>query len=110
MSQTLLTTKVRAPKSRPNLVERPRLREALDRGEGRKLTLVSAPAGFGKTTLLVEWLMERWGNERSVVWVSLDESDNDPARTWTPPAASTTPSASVARASATREYRRRRRA
>jgi LuxR family maltose regulon positive regulatory protein len=66
---------------RPYLVERPRLREALDRGEGRKLTLVSAPAGFGKTTLLVEWLMEqRSGNGRSVVWVSLDESDNDPAR------------------------------
>jgi LuxR family maltose regulon positive regulatory protein len=80
VSQTLLTTKVRAPKSRPNLVERPRLREALDRGEGRKLTLVSAPAGFGKTTLLVEWFMERSGDERSVVWVSLDESDNDLAR------------------------------
>ena len=54
MSQTLLTTKVRAPKSRPNLVERPRLREALAREEGRRLTLVSAPAGFGKTTLLGE--------------------------------------------------------
>ncbi|MDQ3589466.1 MAG: helix-turn-helix transcriptional regulator, partial [Actinomycetota bacterium] len=61
-------------------MERPRLHEALDRGEGRKLTLVCAPAGFGKTTLLVEWLMQRSGNGRSVVWVSLDESDNDPAR------------------------------
>jgi LuxR family maltose regulon positive regulatory protein len=61
-------------------VERPRLHEALDRGEWRKLTLVSAPAGFGKTTLLVKWLMERSGDERSVAWVSLDESDNDPAR------------------------------
>ena len=80
MPQTLVTTKLRAPRTRPNLVERPRLHEALDRGEGRKLTLVSAPAGFGKTTLLVEWLMERSGSERSVVWVSLDESDNDPAR------------------------------
>jgi LuxR family maltose regulon positive regulatory protein len=78
--QTLVTTKLRAPRTRPNLVERPRLHEALDRGEGRKLTLVSAPAGFGKTTLLVEWLVERSGDERSVVWVSLDESDNDPAR------------------------------
>jgi LuxR family maltose regulon positive regulatory protein len=54
--QTLITTKLRAPRTRPNLVERPRLREALHRGEGRKLTLVSTPAGFGKTTLLVEWL------------------------------------------------------
>src|SRR5215213_4198619 len=78
--RTLVTTKLRAPRTRPNLVARPRLHEELDRGEERKLTLVSAPAGFGKTTLLVEWLMERSGNERSVVWVSLDESDNDPAR------------------------------
>jgi LuxR family transcriptional regulator, maltose regulon positive regulatory protein len=78
--QTLVTTKLHAPRMRPNLVERPRLHQALNRGEERKLTLVSAPAGFGKTTLLVEWLMERSGNGRSVVWVSLDESDNDPAR------------------------------
>src|SRR5918997_6650375 len=78
--QTLVTTKLRAPRTRPNLVARPRLHEALDQGEERKLTLVSAPAGFRKTTLLVEWLMERSGNERSVIWVSLDESDNDPAR------------------------------
>jgi LuxR family maltose regulon positive regulatory protein len=78
--QTLVTTKLRAPRTRPNLVERPRLHEALVRAEDRKLTLVSAPAGFGKTTLLVEWLMERSREERSVVWVSLDESDNDPAR------------------------------
>jgi ATP/maltotriose-dependent transcriptional regulator MalT len=78
--QTLVTTKLRAPRTRPNLVARPRLHEALDRGEERKLTLVSAPAGFGKTTLLVEWLMERSGDKRSVVWVSLDEADNDPAR------------------------------
>jgi LuxR family maltose regulon positive regulatory protein len=42
--------------------------------------LVSAPAGFGKTTLLLEWLLERSGDQSSVVWVSLDESDNDPAR------------------------------
>jgi LuxR family maltose regulon positive regulatory protein len=61
-------------------VERPRLHKILDRGEGRKLTLVSAPAGFGKTTLLVEWLVERSGNGRSGVWLSLDGSDNDPAR------------------------------
>lgn len=80
MPRTLVTTKLRAPRTRPHLVERPRLHEALNRGEGRQLTLVSAPAGFGKTTLLVEWLKERSGSERSVVWVSLDESDNDPAR------------------------------
>lgn len=61
------------------MVARPRLREALDRGEGRRLTLVSAPAGFGKTTLLAEWLEER-SAEDAVAWVSLDGSDNDPAR------------------------------
>ena len=52
MPQALITTKLRAPRTRSNLVARPRLREGLNRTEGRKLTLVSAPAGFGKTTLL----------------------------------------------------------
>jgi len=42
--------------------------------------LISAPAGFGKTTLLVEWLRERAGGEGYVAWVSLDEGDNDPVR------------------------------
>ena len=79
MPQALVTTKLRAPRTRPNLVARPRLREALDRSEGCRLTLVSAPAGFGKTTLLAEWLMER-SEEDAVAWVSLEGSDNDPAR------------------------------
>jgi LuxR family transcriptional regulator, maltose regulon positive regulatory protein len=78
--QTLVTTKLRVPRTRPNLVERPRLHELLNRGEGRKLTLVSAPAGFGKTTLLAEWLEERRRKGRAGVWLSLDESDNDLAR------------------------------
>jgi ATP/maltotriose-dependent transcriptional regulator MalT len=61
-------------------VKRPRLREVLAAGEGRALTLVSAPAGFGKTTLLAEWA-ENWSAlGRSVAWVSLDETDNDPTR------------------------------
>jgi LuxR family transcriptional regulator, maltose regulon positive regulatory protein len=55
MPQALLTTKLHTPRTRPNLVERPRLREVLAAGEERALTLVSAPAGFGKTTLLGEW-------------------------------------------------------
>ena len=80
MPQALLTTKLRAPRTRPNLVARSRLRDALAAGKGRPLTLVSAPAGFGKTTLLGEWAEDRSGDERSVAWVSLDESDNDPAR------------------------------
>jgi LuxR family transcriptional regulator, maltose regulon positive regulatory protein len=75
----LITTKLRPPRTRPNLVARPRLRETLDRSEGCTLTLISAPAGFGKTTLLAEWLEER-SEEEAVAWVSLDGSDNDPAR------------------------------
>jgi LuxR family maltose regulon positive regulatory protein len=76
----LLTTKLRPPRMRPTLVARPRLREVLAGGEGRRLTLVSAPAGFGKTTLLGEWSEQLLREGRSVAWVSLDESDNDPAR------------------------------
>ena len=80
MPDAIVTTKVRVPRTRPELVPRPRLREALVRYEGRRLTLVSAPAGFGKTTLLGEWLEERSGDDRPVAWLSLEEADNDPAR------------------------------
>jgi LuxR family transcriptional regulator, maltose regulon positive regulatory protein len=80
VSHALVTTKLRAPRTRPNLVARPRLRSVLDRHGGRRLTLVSAPAGFGKTTLLGEWAEERLAQGESVAWVSLEESDNDPAR------------------------------
>ncbi len=52
----LLETKLYVPRPRRGLVPRPRLSERLDRGAESKLTLVSAPAGFGKTTLLAEWL------------------------------------------------------
>jgi LuxR family maltose regulon positive regulatory protein len=74
---SLLTTKLYIPPPRPNLVPRPRLIERLDAGLHRKLTLISAPAGFGKTTLLSEWVS---GCGRPVAWVSLDEGDDDPAR------------------------------
>jgi LuxR family maltose regulon positive regulatory protein len=105
MSTPLLSTKLYIPQPRPTLVPRYRLVERLDDGLrlGRKLTLVSAPAGFGKTTLLSEWLSV---NRRAspdpgletrhhgqhldqghapgprVAWVTLDEGDNDPARFW----------------------------
>ena len=78
----LLETKLYIPKRRPGLVSRPRLIERLDRGTGRKLTLVSAPAGFGKTTLLAEWLAATPASERAAGWVSLHETDNDPALFW----------------------------
>src|SRR5829696_7108482 len=80
MPDALVTTKVRVPRTRTELVPRPRLREALVRYEGRRLTLVSAPAGFGKTTLLSEWLEDHSGDGRPVAWLSLEEADNDPAR------------------------------
>ena len=78
----LLETKLYIPKWRPGLVSRPRLIERLDRGTERTLTLVSAPAGFGKTTLLAEWLAATPARNRPAAWVSLDPTDNDPALFW----------------------------
>ena len=80
MVSRLLTTKFYVPQTHPNLVPRPRLSERLREGMGRKLTLISAPAGFGKTTLLSEWRMIHLESERALAWVSLDGGDNDPAR------------------------------
>ncbi len=77
----LLTTKLHVPRRRRGLVARSRLSERLGRGDEAVLTLVSAPAGFGKTTLLTEWLAGAEG--RSIAWVSLDERDNDPVVFWT---------------------------
>ena len=59
---------------------RPRLGKLLTEGMSRKLTLISAPAGFGKTTLLSEWRMMHLGSEYLLAWVSLEEADNDPMR------------------------------
>jgi LuxR family maltose regulon positive regulatory protein len=78
----LLETKLYVPKWHTGLVPRARLIERLDRGIERKLTLVSAPAGCGKTTLLAEWLAAIPASERPAAWVSLDQSDNDPTRFW----------------------------
>ena len=78
----LLETKLYLPKWRPSLVSRPRLIERLDQGTEHKLTLVSVPAGFGKTTLLAEWLAATEAGGRRAAWVSLDQSDNDPALFW----------------------------
>ena len=89
MPEILLRTKLSVPPLRASLVPRPHLIERLDQGLqlGHKLTLVSAPAGFGKTTLVCEWLgnlrldtaKESQSNNRCA-WLSLDEGDNDPTR------------------------------
>ena len=77
MSTPILATKLYIPRLRPNVVSRPRLNERLNEGLHRKLTLISAPAGFGKTTLVSQWLA---GGPRPIAWLSLDEGDNDPVR------------------------------
>ncbi len=98
MSTPILATKLYIPPLRPQAVRRPQLLAQLNAGRQRKLTLISAPAGFGKTTLVSEWVNELRGsrpgaNEDSrgnsanvqdvnvpVAWLSLDEGDNDPTR------------------------------
>jgi LuxR family maltose regulon positive regulatory protein len=102
MSDTLLVTKFYAPPARPNLVARRRLTLRLDDllCPGRKLALLCAPAGFGKTTLLADWLTTMRREIRDVcleasvpagdpkpvapglAWLSLDTADNDPTRFW----------------------------
>ncbi len=79
MEASLLATKTLIPLARPRLVSRPRLLARLEEGLGYDLVLVSAPAGFGKTTLLSEWAREERHGVH-VCWVSLDESDSDPVR------------------------------
>lgn len=74
MSTPILATKLYIPPPRPKVVHRPRLIEQLNEGLHRKLTLVSAPAGSGKTTLVGEWVA---GCGRPAAWLSLDEGDND---------------------------------
>ena len=83
LSTPILATKLYIPPPPPSIVRRPRLIGRLNEGLpqnqwfGRKLTLISASAGFGKTTLVSEWLA---GCQRPIAWLSLDEGDNDPTR------------------------------
>ncbi len=78
----LLETKLYVPRLRRGLVARPRLIERLGRGSESTLTLISAPAGFGKTTLLAEWLAAAPADQ-STAWLSLGQADNHPATFWT---------------------------
>jgi LuxR family maltose regulon positive regulatory protein len=94
----LLATKLYIPPARPTLIPRPRLAARLAEGLTRPLTLISAPAGFGKTTLVSEWIADLrlqigdWAGARPQIcnlqsaicnrtaWLSLDNDDNDPSR------------------------------
>src|SRR5580700_11395240 len=75
----LLATKLHVLRPPPGFVPRRRLVEALDEGLARGRVLVSAPAGFGKTALLADWVR---GGGRPVAWLGLDGDDSDPARFW----------------------------
>lgn len=75
--ELLLSTKLYLPPIRPNRVDRPRLFEWMEGGLDKALILVSAPAGYGKTTLVSSWLQ---AIEAPSAWISLDEGDNDPIR------------------------------
>ena len=83
MEDVLLSTKLNMPVSRGNVVLRQRLVNQLNAGlwaaDGfaRRMTLISAPAGYGKTTAAIEWLA---GLGPDILWLSLDEEDNDPVR------------------------------
>lgn len=86
-SSSLLATKLYIPSPHTTVISRPHLLARLDEGlgQGRHLTLVAAPAGYGKTTLLSEWANRYVGESakrRPVAWLTLDKSDSDPARFW----------------------------
>lgn len=79
IANELLATKLHAPRRRRELVHRPRLNDRLVRSHQPVLTLVSAPAGFGKTTLLTEWFGDVDDSRALTAWLALDEGDNDSA-------------------------------
>jgi LuxR family transcriptional regulator, maltose regulon positive regulatory protein len=89
MDVSVLSTKIRIPPARPHSIARPRLLACLRKGAGYDLVLVSAPAGFGKTTLLSQWAGD--GRAGTTCWLSLDDGDNDLARFWTHFIAALTP-------------------
>jgi LuxR family maltose regulon positive regulatory protein len=80
MSTPLLHAKLMPPRLHATVIPRTGLLARLDDGLGKRLTLVIAPTGFGKTTLVSQWLAER---RLPIAWVALDENDNDPVRFWT---------------------------
>lgn len=82
MASPLIRTKFHMPRPRRGIVTRPRLDDILGRAAESRLTVVSAPAGFGKTTLLASWLAGPHAGQPSVAWLSLTEGDGDPTTFW----------------------------
>ncbi|MCC6611881.1 MAG: hypothetical protein IT320_00305 [Anaerolineae bacterium] len=80
LASGILQTKLAPPPARADRIPRPRLTRQFSVSLERPLVLVCAPAGYGKTTLLSEWLVSDAGRDVSFAWLSLDEDDNDPAR------------------------------
>jgi LuxR family transcriptional regulator, maltose regulon positive regulatory protein len=76
----LAEAKLAPPRPRPGVVGRPRIMEMLDAGRATALTVVAAPAGYGKTTAVRQWAAQR---DAALAWVTLDASDDDPVRLWT---------------------------
>jgi LuxR family maltose regulon positive regulatory protein len=83
VASTLVATKLYVPQVRKRLVARPRLSERLSHGAQSRLTVIAAPAGFGKTTLLSAWLDVPSSEQGLVAWLSLDENDRQPGLFWT---------------------------
>jgi LuxR family maltose regulon positive regulatory protein len=79
---SIFEAKLRPPAPRSEWVMRVRLLEELERAARRAVTLIAAPAGYGKTTVVAQWLASE-SAPANVAWISLDTSDNDPARLWT---------------------------
>ena len=82
MTAALITTKMSVPRTSRSVVPRPRLDEALTQVPDARLTLVSGPAGFGKTTLVAGWLSGVMLHGSAAAWVSLDADDDEPERFW----------------------------
>src|SRR5256884_2669962 len=80
MSASIRARKLYTPRLGPTVARRPRLLERLNEDLHRKLTLIAAPAGFGKTTLVSAWVEGIERPRARTAWLSLDEGDNDPAR------------------------------
>lgn len=78
----LLATKSVPPAIRAQVIERAALIGRLSEEPARKLTLLSAPAGWGKTTLLAQWMSRAANDSHRLGWLTLDRSDNDPVRFW----------------------------